>query len=172
MMYMIGLACIALGAWQLWGAIERRRQVASGALVLREPGTTTSPASASLNMMGEIFPPIILFVLVIFGLKATALYFVLGGHQYFTFFDLAGLLFLLGSYGFWVVTMTKYRVMPAGQANVAAEAARGDGRGGDGRESPVPSGSAALAGGGDGVRDLATAVAASPEGGKGGQAAA
>jgi hypothetical protein len=166
----IGIFCIAVGLWQLWGALQRRSQVAAGTAVLRPPAKLDAAGRPSLQMMGEIMPPIILAVLVLFGLKMTALYFLLGGGEYFSLLDLGGLLFLLASYGYWLVMHTKYRELKPGELQPAMVTAT-DGRI-DERQSAVPGGSAAFAGRGDGVGDLATAVAASAEGRKGGQEAA
>lgn len=166
MEYLIGIPFFAFGGWLMWSALERRRKVGMTVAEARAAGLAPPARNPSLELMGDALPPLIIFVLCIFGLKTSLLYFVFA-HNYIAFIDLLGFLFMLGSYGFWLMTMTKYREM-----RVLAPDTAGGARGSDGADVAVAGGVAAPVGPGDGVRDLAAEVAASAEGGARGTQAA
>lgn len=119
MRYAIGGLLFAFGAWLLWSVHQRRRRVPARCA----PTSAEVPASASghpsLAVLGEVMPPIIIGLLVYGGLKATLLFFAFGAGRWLSLFDLAGLLFLLASYGIWLVIMTRHRRRAGGRSERA-----------------------------------------------------
>lgn len=159
---LIGAAMVAFGGWLLWTAAQRRQRViAAGGPVEMTGG---SVASQQLAMMGHIMPPIIIGFLIFAGLKAILAYTAFGLSRHISLFDLGAFLFLLASYGTWLVVMTKYR-----EISVVARDAE---RGADEQQSVGAGGGGDRVRGGDGVRDLAAEVAQPAEGGAGGRRAA
>lgn len=112
MTYWIGLLTIAVGGWLLISArIHRARQaLGSGA-------ETTHP---SLAFVGSVFPPFIIAGLAFTGLKTVAAFVILDGGEVFSLFDLAGFLFLLAAFAYWLVIRTgAWRSMPSKPADPA-----------------------------------------------------
>lgn len=105
MRYWTGLLLFAGAAWLLRSALARRARVRAAA----GEGRVAPPASASLAMMGDVLPPMIILALGFVGVKMTFAYFAFGGSRVLSLFDLAGLLALLAAYGTSVVFATRYR---------------------------------------------------------------
>lgn len=107
MRYIVGLLCFAGGAWLLGSALARkRRSIAAGPL-------SAPPLHPSLQMLGDVMPPLVVLGLVIIGGKMTLAFFVADAGRYLSLLDLAGFLFLLAGYGVSVVYRTRYRLGPA-----------------------------------------------------------
>ncbi len=85
-----GLAMFALGAWLIGSALLRRRR------------QRVAPVRAELAGFGAMMRSIIIGALVLVGIKVTLMYLAFGGDGLFSGFNLAGLEFLLASYGVWV----------------------------------------------------------------------
>lgn len=154
MRYAFGGLLFAFGAWLLWSAHQRRQRVPARRILTPAEITASASGHPSLAVLGDVMPSIMVGFLVYGGLKATLLFFAVGAGRWLSLFDLAGLLFLLASYGIWLVIMTRHRVAPAAGAN---------GRRDHEQELVVPGGDADHAGTGARVRDLAAEVPASTE---------
>lgn len=119
MRHAAGVVLFAFGAWLAWSALAQRRRV----IAARRAGTVAREGEAAgneqLSMMGEIMRPIILFALVYLAAKSVFAYVVLDAHQWVSYFDMAGYLFLLAAYGGWVVVRTKYREVAAAAGAIA-----------------------------------------------------
>jgi hypothetical protein len=119
----VGLVMFGFGFWLAWSAFAQRQRV----IAARAAGTIAREGEAGgneqLSMMGEIMRPIILFALVYLAAKSVFAYVMLEGHQWVSYFDMAGYLFLLAAYGWWVVVRTKYREIAAATPAVAPPAA-------------------------------------------------
>ncbi len=85
-----GLVMFALGAWLVGNALVRRRR------------QRVAPVRAELAGFGAIMRSVIIGALVLIGVKVTLMYLAFGGDGLFSGFNLAGLEFLLASYGVWV----------------------------------------------------------------------
>ena len=103
----MGVAGLAL-IWQAW---TRRRFVLAEARRRAETGEPESgpPLHQSLRMLGAIGPGIVQLGLFIAGGQVALAFLVTGGSGVFTLFDLAGFLFLLAAYGWWISVRTRYR---------------------------------------------------------------
>lgn len=103
----MGAAGLAL-IWQAW---TRRRLVIAEARRRAETGEPESgpPLHPSLRMLGAIGPGIVQLGLFIAGGQVVLAFLVTGGSGVFTLFDLAGFLFLLAAYGWWISVRTRYR---------------------------------------------------------------
>ena len=103
----MGAAGLAL-IWQAW---TRRRLVIADAERRRATGEPESgpPLHHSLRMLGAIGPGIVQLGLFIAGGQVVLAFFVTGGSGVFTLFDLAGFVFLLVAYGWWISVRTRYR---------------------------------------------------------------
>lgn len=107
MRYIVGLLCFAGGAWLLASAFARkRRSLAVGPL-------SAPPLHPSLQMLGDVMPPLVVLGLIIIGGKMTLAFFVADAGRYLSLVDLGGFLFLLAGYGVSVVYRTRYRLAPA-----------------------------------------------------------
>jgi hypothetical protein len=67
------------------------------------------PLHQSLRMLSAVGPGIVQLGLFIAGGQVALAYMVTGGSGVFTLFDLAGFLFLLAAYGWWISVRTRYR---------------------------------------------------------------
>jgi len=103
----MGAAGLAL-IWQAW---TRRRLVIADAERRRAAGEPESgpPLHQSLRMLSAVGPGIVQLGLFIAGGQVALAYMVTGGSGVFTLFDLAGFLFLLAAYGWWISVRTRYR---------------------------------------------------------------
>jgi hypothetical protein len=101
-----GAAMAAAGAWLIWLAVLRRRRGMEAAA----RGEAPPPLHPSLVLMADMGPPVIIFGLVVAGGQAVLAFLVTGGGGVFSWFDLAGFLFLLFAYGVWVKAKVAYRV--------------------------------------------------------------
>ncbi len=100
-----GVVMFALGAWLIGSALMRRRR------------QRVAPVRAELAGFGAMMRSLIIGALVLVGIKVTLMYLAFGGDGLFSGFNLAGLEFLLASYGVWVfVTLA-----PASPATRARE---------------------------------------------------
>jgi hypothetical protein len=141
-----GLALAALGAWLLWSGLAHRRRVLAAGRAAAPGDGTPAPTHPSLAFVGDFFPGLVGVMLVFFGVKATLMYLVLDAGRLFSPIDLGGLLFLLASYGAWLVLRTRYRAGAAPAAGGRSEGARlhvvehagppGDAPGAGGRAGP------------------------------------
>lgn len=106
-----GLALAVIGAWLLWSGLAHRRRAlaAKGSALPGETGVATHP---SLAFVGDVFPRLVGGTLVFFGVKATLMYLALDAGRHVSPLDLGGLLFLLASYGAWLVIKTRHREAP------------------------------------------------------------
>jgi len=131
MKYWAGLVCFLVGCWLIQAGLGHRSRVRAE----RANGQgETAPLHNSLELLGDILPPFIIFILSVLAAKLSLAYFLLDGGQVFSVLDLGGLLFLLVGYGTWLLFKTRYRrggaVRPTvapeggGTATVAATASR------------------------------------------------
>lgn len=103
----MGAAGLAL-IWQAW---TRRRMVIADAERRRQTGEPEAgpPLHQSLRMLGAVGPGIVQLGLFVAGGQVALAFFVTGGSGVFTLFDLAGFVFLLVAYGWWISVRTRYR---------------------------------------------------------------
>ena len=80
----------ALGAWLVANAVIRRRR------------QRVTPVRAELAGFGAMMRSVIIGALVLVGIKVSLMFLAFGGDGLFSGFNLAGLEFLLASYGLWV----------------------------------------------------------------------
>lgn len=122
MKYMIGVVLFACGGWLLHRAYGQRRRVLAAL-----GGTLPERKSdiRSLETFGNVMRPILIGFLIYSGIKSTFLFFAFEAQKVLSIFDLAGFLFLLGSYATWLTLTTKYRetLIPKVPAETAAAAA-------------------------------------------------
>ena len=85
-----GLAMFALGAWLIAAALVRHRR------------GRVAPVRAELAGFGAMMRSVIVGALVLVGVKVGLMYLAFGGDGLFSGVNLAGLEFLLASYGAWV----------------------------------------------------------------------
>lgn len=152
MAYWIGAVMFLIGAVFLVNGLRHRSGVRAERVrhgYAADDDTLQQPASptSAVAIMGDVVPPIILFVLGILGVKASFLFMVMGGEM-FTIVDLAGFLALLAGYGAWMWMHSKFRyretvgaAQPAEPAATqAAETARAAGAApaGDAAQEPAP----------------------------------
>ena len=111
MQYMVGTILTIIGVWILMSAFGQRKRVLETrqARLDSNLGLETKPTHPSMQMMGDMLPPLIRFGLGTLGIMFIILYLVMDQSKYFTLFDLTGILFMLTSYGFWITLTTKYR---------------------------------------------------------------
>ena len=107
-----GLAMFALGAWLVANALVRRRR------------QRVAPVRAELAGFGAIMRSVIIGAIVLVGIKVSLMFLAFGGDGLFSGLNLAGLEFLLASYGVWVfVTLAPPTAGP--RAREIEPAARG-----------------------------------------------
>ncbi len=116
MRYWTGAALFMFGAWLIYASFAWRRKVIgvwrqNGILGAITAAGGVEPELSSMAVFGEITRPIILFVLGVIAVKMTIIYIMIDGGEYFSYFDLAGLLFVLASYGNWISQRTKYSLV-------------------------------------------------------------
>ncbi len=111
MQYMIGIILICVGTWMLVSALNQKKRVLETRMSRENQnlGLETRPTHPSMQMMGDILPPLIRFGLGTLGFMFVILYLVMDESKYFTLFDLAGLLYMLTAYGVWITLTTSYR---------------------------------------------------------------
>jgi hypothetical protein len=103
----LGLALFALGVWFAWsGLMQRRRVRAAGP---RGGPDESVPTHPSLAMLRDVVPSMTIAFLAFVALKATLMYWALGGSRLISPFDLAGFLCLLAGYGTWLHCKSRYR---------------------------------------------------------------
>lgn len=108
MMYWAGVALFLMAAWLVHAGYAHRRRV-------RAERTEPTPAAETTNrpnpiaILGDVLPPLIVMVLVVFSLKIPFAYVVLDHGRYVSPFDLAGLLAFPAGYGTWLILKTRYR---------------------------------------------------------------
>lgn len=122
MRYWTGLMLFVASGWLIQAALAHRRRI----LATGGAGDAAPVSARSIDTLGYILVPIILFALAYIGIKSAFLYWVLDGGRYLSLVDLAGFLCLLGGYGTWVVLKTRYRARPIevpAEPQVPAEAA-------------------------------------------------
>ncbi len=97
MRHLIGLVLCCYGLWLLYSALRHRRTHA------------LAPASGHLAILADIMPPLIIMGIGIAALEVVLAYAVVGQSHLFSLFDLIGVLFVLASYGAWILVKTRYR---------------------------------------------------------------
>mgnify|MGYP006423165139 CR=1 FL=1 len=141
MVYWTGLVLAAIAAGFVVAGWRRRQAVRAERVALGYAADDDTPQRrdpyASVTILGDAVPPIILAALAFVGVKAVFFYAALGG-DIFSLVDLSGFLLLLGGYGAWMWWHSRYRFAetPAGaQVESAPDAGRADGNAGVG-ETP------------------------------------
>ncbi len=110
MRYWVGAILFLCGAWFVWSGLQRRRQVmAAKAAAADGSGAPLPVLSPGMAIIGDVVPPLVCIVLAIVGAKVTFAYFVVDAGRFFSLFDLGGLLFLMASYGLWMILRAKHR---------------------------------------------------------------
>jgi hypothetical protein len=133
MRYWIGIALTIGAVWLLAAAYaHRRRVIAARAAAAARGIAPAEPGLRSVAVFGEIMRPVILFLLAYAAIKTVLLYVALDGQELLSWFDLAGMLALLGAYGVWMSVRTTYRA-----SDLAAAMAKADGGSADGTDTPV-----------------------------------
>ncbi|MGE0857596.1 MAG: hypothetical protein AB7I01_02695 [Gammaproteobacteria bacterium] len=97
MRHLIGLVLCSYGLWLLYGALRHRRSHA------------LAPATGTLAILGDIMPPLVIMGIGIAALEVVLAYAMVGDSALFSLFDLVGVLFVLASYGAWILVKTRYR---------------------------------------------------------------
>lgn len=100
MPHLIGAILVAWGASLLRGALRHRRR------------HVLAPASGPLATLADIMPPLVIMGIGIAALEVVLAYAMVGPARWFSLFDLAGVLFVLASYGTWIVIKSRYRGAP------------------------------------------------------------
>jgi hypothetical protein len=118
---LLGIGLIVFSAGLLVSGVMKRR---SRSRTVHAAGAIRPEFAA----MGEIVRPLILFAVGFVALKMSAFYFLLGGDQFLSPLDFAGLLCMLGAYSAWLILVTK---RPEVAASPAPEPM-------DGAAHPVP----------------------------------
>ena len=123
MQYMIGTILFFIGIWMLMSALGQRKRVLETrqSRVQQNLGLETVPTHPSMQMMGDMLPPLIRFGLGTMGIMFVILYLVMDKSKYFTLFDLTGVLFMLTSYGVWITLTTTYREVEYVKADEISE---------------------------------------------------
>ncbi len=111
MQYMVGIILFVAGSWILYSAFNQRKRVIQSREFYKTQHPDMQPVAThpSMQMMGDFLPPLIRFGLGTMGILFVILYMVMDKTQYFTLFDLVGVLFALTSYGVWITLTTSYR---------------------------------------------------------------
>lgn len=112
MRYWVGAVTGTLAMCLVVYALARRRRVLAliGEEELSRRLDLLSSDPRSISAFGEIMRPLVWFALAIIALKSVIAYFVLGGARFLSPFDLAGVLAMLGAYGFFIQMQTRYRL--------------------------------------------------------------
>lgn len=114
MTYWIGLLTIAVGGWLLISARIHRARASTRQALESHRDAGAGETHPSLAFVGSVFPPFIIAGLAFTGLKTIAAYVMLDGGAVFSLFDLAGFLFLLAAFAYWLVIKTRaWRHAPA-----------------------------------------------------------
>ena len=98
----IGIVLFAYGGWFLYRAYQHRQ------MVLATPVDAERKAG-KLTTMVAVMPSIINFGLIIGAAQVVIGYMIVGPSAMFGPVDLAGILFLLASYGAWINIKCRYR---------------------------------------------------------------
>lgn len=128
MRHVAGVILFVAGVTLIWLALARRNRIRTEAREREAAGLADSRAGLhpSLAVIGEVAPPLMLGGLLIVALKLVLAYAMTGAERWFSLFDLAGLLFLLGAWSVWLVLKTGYRSFPPPAATVATVSAAPD----------------------------------------------
>lgn len=97
MRHLIGLVLCSYGLWLLYSALRHRRT------------HVLAPGTGPLVILGDIVPPLVIMGIGIAALEVVLAYAMVGESRLFSLFDLAGVLFVLASYGAWILIKTRYR---------------------------------------------------------------
>ncbi|MGQ0455679.1 MAG: hypothetical protein ACT4OU_01320 [Hyphomicrobium sp.] len=114
MKYWIGASLGVCGAYLFMVAQAHRARVrAARTEAVRDGRPAERPVAAdSVAALGEMVAPVVLVALGWFTLKLCFAYYILQPVAYFTLFDLAGTLALVGGYASWLLAKTHYRMPP------------------------------------------------------------
>lgn len=114
MRHLIGFALFAAGGVLIWTALARRNGIIAEQRRREAAGEPDPRATlhASLAVLGDVVPPLMIGALVIMSLKLVLAYAMTGADRWFSPLDLAGLLFLIGAWCTWLVLRTRYRSYP------------------------------------------------------------
>lgn len=111
MKYWIGLIALAFAMWLLYSGLSHRRKVVEARRQSALAGVPAPPERhASLALLGDIMPSLMILGLAFIGAKLTLAYFVLGVNRVLSLVDLGGFLAMLACYGTWLILRTKYPV--------------------------------------------------------------
>ncbi|CAL8980204.1 hypothetical protein RHODGE_RHODGE_02082 [Rhodoplanes serenus] len=120
MRYWVGIVFFAAGAALFVAAVLHKRRVLAARAAAAARGIVPGePGLRSVAAFREIMRPIILAFLVYAAIKTVVLFVMLDGEDVLSYFDVAGVLFMLAGYGAWMSLRTTYRTSDL----VAAEAA-------------------------------------------------
>ncbi|MFL9825325.1 hypothetical protein [Rhodoplanes sp. SY1] len=123
MRYWVGAVFFAAAAAFLVSAILHKRGVLAARAAAAARGIVPAqPGIRSVAAFGEILRPVLLFFLAYAAVKSVVLYFMLGGEEELSYFDLAGIVAVLGCYGMFLSHRITYRTSDLALAEAAASA--------------------------------------------------
>ena len=112
MTYWIGAILGSCGIYLLMAARAHRARIRTArAEAMRLGRPVEMPIAAdSVAALGEMATPLVIIALGWFTLKICVAFYILQPVAYFTLFDLAGTLVLVGGYASWLVAKSRYRM--------------------------------------------------------------
>ncbi|MTW19059.1 hypothetical protein GJ689_22945 [Rhodoplanes serenus] len=141
MRYWVGIVFFAAGAALFVAAVLHKRRVLAARAAAAARGIVPGePGLRSVAAFGEIMRPIILAFLVYAAIKTVVLFVMLDGEEVLSYFDVAGVLFMLAGYGAWMSLRTTYRTSDL----VAAEAAAAEAAASAGSAAAAPAGASEM----------------------------
>lgn len=124
MRYWVGAVFFAAAAAFLVAAVLHKRGVLAARAAAAARGIVPAqPGIRSVAAFGEILRPVLLFFLAYAAVKSVVLFFMLGGEEELSYFDLAGVVAVLGCYGVFLSHRITYRTSDIAVAEAAAAAA-------------------------------------------------
>lgn len=104
MKYYLGAVCIVLGCWLIYKALSHRQSV----IRIRARAAAEQQIPQHLQAMRLGLAPIYVLSILFSGLILTAVWFVVDQNRVLSILDIAGFLFVLSAYAFWMALRIQY----------------------------------------------------------------
>lgn len=113
MIEFIGVFFLIAGFVFVYSGSTHRRRVLRQREEAIAKGLSTEPPQlhASLEIIAEVVPSLVIVLLSIMAASVAFAFFVLRASHPFSLFDLAAVLFALAGYGFWLMAKTRFRAL-------------------------------------------------------------